>query len=306
MRHLAEEKNVPLHPDYLKIHETPLAPLDHLIIAYGGWPDAAESATNTIKYLLRKLEAKKFAEIDPEEFFVFTQERPRSSRTRDGRRRIHWPGNEFYYWTEEGRDDTRGIMFLLGTEPNLRWRTFSSIVADLAQQSGVKTVVHIGALLDAVPHTRPVRLTGSSTQPELQQALESASVGTSNYQGPTGISSAVMEACTAQGMGYASLWGHTSHYLQAAPNYRISHTLAQNLVRLLDLPVELSELKAAADTFDAEVVKAVTDDDQLTDYIRKLEDRYDESVTDSDMPDPSDVVHELEQFLRSRRSGETS
>ena len=88
--------------EHLIVHERPAVELEHLIIAYGGWPDAAESATNTVKYLLRQLGAKKFAEIDPEEFFVFTQERPRSSRTKDGRRRIHWPANEFHYWTPAG------------------------------------------------------------------------------------------------------------------------------------------------------------------------------------------------------------
>ena len=296
---------MPPHSDYLTIHETPDTKLDHLLIAYAGWPDAAESATNTIKYLLRKLQARKFAEIDPEEFFVFTQERPRSSRTRDGRRRIHWPANEFFHWTGHGTGNQTRLMFLLGVEPNLRWRTFSSIVADLAHQSGVKTVIHVGALLDAVPHTRPVRLTGSSTQPDLQKALDSASVGSSNYQGPTGISTAVMDACTRKGMGYASLWGNTPHYLQAAPNYRISYTLARSLVSLLNLPIDLSELSAAADTFDVEVARAANQDDQLTEYIKKLEDRYDESVTSSEMPDPAEVIHELEQFLRSQRGSGT-
>jgi proteasome assembly chaperone (PAC2) family protein len=289
------------HLEYLTVHESPDTKLDHLLIAYAGWPDAAESATNTIKYLMRRLQAKKFAEIDPEDFFVFTQERPRSSRTRDGRRRIHWPANEFYHWSGQGAGRQTSLMFLIGVEPNLRWRTFSSIIADLAQEHGVKNVIHVGALLDAVPHTRPVRLTGSSTQPDLQKALDSASVGSSNYQGPTGISTAVMDACTKQGMGYASLWGNTPHYLQAAPNYRISYTLAKSLVSLLDLPIDLTELSAAADAFDSEVGTAVSQDEQLTEYIKKLEDRYDESVSSSDMPEPADVVLELEQFLRSQR-----
>ena len=295
------EWKVPNIDEHLIIHETPSVALEHLIIAYAGWPDAAESATNTVKFLLRQLQAKKFAEIDPEEFFVFTQERPRSSRTRDGRRRIHWPANEFYYWSGASDNAGKGTMFLLGTEPNLRWRTFSRIVANLAQESGVRTVIHTGALLDAVPHTRQVRLTGSSTHRELQQALDSASIGSSNYQGPTGISSAVMEACTRQGMGYASLWGHTSHYLQAAPNYRVSYTLAQSLAGLLGLPVDLAELRSAAETFDAEVVRAVGNDDQISEYVKKLEDRYDESAGSSEMPDPQEVVRELEQFLRSER-----
>lgn len=289
--------------DHLTIHERPEGKLDYLLVAYGGWPDAAEGATTALKFLARRLGARKLAEIDPEEFYDFTRERPRSSRTRDGRRRVHWPANEFSYWRAPGQasGQERGLMFFIGVEPHLKWRSFARIVADLAAQHGVRTVVHVGALLDAVPHTRPVRLTGSSTQPDLQKVLDSASVTTSNYQGPTGIGSAVMEACAARGMGYASLWGHTAQYLQAAPNYRVSHTLAQNLVRLLDLPLDLTELQAAAETFDQEVAKAVAKDEQLPDYVKKLEDRQDAAAAASPMPDPADVVRELEQFLRSEQ-----
>ena len=162
-----------------------------IFIALAGWPDAAEAATSTIKYMRRKLEAKKFAEIDPEEFYVFTQERPRSGRTKDGRRRVHWPTNEFHYWKGPTNTQGKGIMFFLGIEPNLKWRTFSRIVADMAQQYQVQSVVHLGALLDAVPHSREVKLTGSSTQLDLQNVLDSVRVSTSRYRGPTGITSAI-------------------------------------------------------------------------------------------------------------------
>ncbi len=290
---------------YIHRHDQPDRQFEHLIMAFAGWPDAGESATAAIQYLMRRLNAAQFAEIDPEEFYDFTQERPRSSRTRDGRRRVRWPANEFSWWAA----GEQGLLFFVGVEPNLKWRTFSETIAGLARELGVKTVLHAGALLDAVPHTREIRLTGSSTLPALQQALDSASIGTSNYQGPTGISTAVMETCTKQGISYSSLWGHTPHYLHAAPNYRVSYTLARTLSRLLNLPADLSELRTAAENFDREVGQAVRQDDQLADYVRKLEDRYDESSADQGIPDPAEVVRELEQFLRSeqrRNPGELS
>ena len=282
---------------YIHRHDQPDRQFEHLIMAFAGWPDAGESATAALQYLMRRLNAAQFAEIDPEEFYDFTQERPRSSRTRDGRRRVRWPANEFSWWA----DGEQGLLFFVGVEPNLKWRTFSETIAGLARELGVKTVLHAGALLDAVPHTREIRLTGSSTLPALQQALDSASIGTSNYQGPTGISTAVMETCTKQGISYSSLWGHTPHYLHAAPNYRVSYTLARTLSRLLNLPADLSELRTAAENFDREVGQAVSQDDQLADYVRKLEDRYDESSADQGIPDPAEVVRELEQFLRSEQ-----
>lgn len=290
---------------YIHRHDQPDRQFEHLIMAFAGWPDAGESATAALQYLMRRLNAAQFAEIDPEEFYDFTQERPRSSRTRDGRRRVRWPANEFSWWAA----GEQGLLFFVGVEPNLKWRTFSETIAGLAREMGVKTVLHAGALLDAVPHTREIRLTGSSTLPALQQALDSASIGTSNYQGPTGISTAVMETCTKQGISYSSLWGHTPHYLHAAPNYRVSYTLARTLSRLLNLPADLSELRAAAENFDREVGQAVSQDDQLADYVRKLEDHYDESSADQGIPDPAEVVRELEQFLRSeqrRNPGELS
>ncbi len=291
--------------DYVTIHETPGVKLERLILAFGGWPDAAEGATTAVKFLQRKLRAKKFAELDPEEFYDFTQVRPYSSRTKDGRRRVRWPANEFYYATPEKGGLDQGMLFFQGVEPNLRWRTFAKTIADIAEECGVKTVIHVGALLDAVPHTRSVRLTGSSTHTDLQRALDAASIRSSKYQGPTGISTAVMEACCNRGMSYVSLWGHTSHYLQAAPNYRVSYTLAQTLSRLLDLNLDLEELRTAATTFDEEVVKAIAKDDQLAAYVRKLEGDYDESVGANEIPDPADVLRELEQFLKSeQRRGE--
>ena len=177
----------------MTVHDTPAKNLDYMVIVFSGWADAAEGATSAVKFLQRKLQSKKFADIDPEEFYDFSQTRPHSSRTRDGKRRIHWPANEFSYLTGGNADP--GIMVFNGVEPNLKWRTFSRTVAEVAKQHGVKTVIHVGALLDAVPHTRPVKLSGTASEPRLNEFLESQGIRSSNYQGPTGISSAVMDAC---------------------------------------------------------------------------------------------------------------
>lgn len=291
---------------YLTILQEPEVDLDCLIIAFAGWADAGESATSAIKFIQRQLAAKKFAEIDPEEFYDFTQTRPYTTRTREGRRRVQWPENEFSYWV--GADQSKGAMTFIGVEPNLRWRTYSKTIIELAEKHGVNKVIHVGALLDAVPHTRDVKLTGASSDPKLQQTLETSGIHSSNYQGPTGISSALMEACVNREIEYMSLWGHTSHYLQAAPNYRIGYTLTEYLSTLLDLQLDLSELKTAATTFDDEVVKAIARDDQLSAYVQKLEGQYDESLPVTEMPEPADMVRDLEQFLRSeqrRRPGDT-
>jgi len=285
--------------EHLIIHETPVKKLKHMVVVFSGWADAGEGATSAIKFLQRKLKSKKFAEIDPEEFYDFSQTRPYTSRTRDGKRRIHWPANEFSYLTDPRADS--GAMVFVGVEPNLKWRTFAKTVATVAKDHGVESVVHIGALLDAVPHTRPVKLSGTASESSLSEFLEGQGIRSSNYQGPTGISSAVMAACIEAGLEYTSIWGHTSHYLQAAPNHRVGSTLLEILLKLLNLPLDLAELKSAASVFNLEVEKAVAKDDQISSYVTKLEGQYDEAVAAIEIPDPAELVRDLEKFLRGEQ-----
>ena len=284
---------------HLIIHETPDKKLKHMVVVFSGWADAAEGATSAIKFLQRKLNSKKFAEIDPEEFYDFSQTRPYTSRTRDGKRRIQWPANEFSYLADPRADS--GVMVFVGVEPNLKWRTFAKTVATVAKDHGVESVVHIGALLDAVPHTRPVKLSGTASESSLSEFLEGQGIRSSNYQGPTGISSAVMAACIEEGLEYTSIWGHTSHYLQAAPNHRVGSTLLEILLKLLNLPLNLAELKSAASVFNLEVEKAVAKDDQIASYVTKLEGQYDEAVAAIEIPDPAELVRDLEKFLRGEQ-----
>ena len=285
--------------DFLSVDHQPDRKLTTLLIAFSGWADAAEGATSAVKFLKRKLKAQKFAEFDPEEFYDFTQTRPTTTRTRDGKRHIHWPANEFFHL--DNPDTGAGLMIFMGVEPNLRWRTYSQGIARLAHEQGVETVIHIGALLDAVPHTRPVKLSGTATRPDLSEFLEGREIRSSNYQGPTGISSSVMDACVKQGLGYSSIWGHTPHYLQAAPNYRVAYSLLQPLTRLLRLPLDLEELRGAASKFDDEVARAVQADEQIGSYVAKLEGQYDEKAAESNSLDPEELLRDVEKFLRGER-----
>ena len=291
---------------YVTINEKPEAEAKYLVASFKGWPDAGEGASSAIRYLIRKLGAKKFAEIDSEDFYDFTQTRPHTSIDSEGARVIKWPSNEFYFWA--GGETAEALMFFLGVEPNLKWKTYSRAIVDVARDSGVQTVIHIGSLLDAVPHTKDVEISGSSSVAELRSSMEGHNIGSSNYQGPTGITSALMEACGERGLNFASMWGHIPHYLQAAPNYRISYALVSNLSRLLTVQVALDELASAASTFDEEVEKAVSKDSQIGAYVQKLEQRYDETrlLLQGEMPKAEDLVKDLEEFLKEqqRRNGE--
>ncbi len=294
--------------DGLIEHRAPDAKLPTMITAFAGWPDAAEAATRAVRYLVRKLPARKFAEIDPEEFYDFTVTRPQTRMNRRGKRVIRWPRNDFYYFADS-EDESRNLLLFVGTEPNLRWRAYSNIIADIAVRSEVKLVVSLGALLDAVPHTREPRVTGRASSSELTGKVKWLGIQNSGYQGPTGIHTAFTDACNNRSLEHASIWGHSPHYVQTSPNPQVSHALLAKLNNLVDFDVDLEELYLAGQAFGEDVSKAITSQSDVGAYVSKLERRYDASYQseDEEIPEPDDMVRELENFLRTqRRPGDAS
>ena len=286
--------------EHLTVYKTPPVKAEYLITALAGWADAAEAATAGVRYLVRHFKAKRFAELDPEEFYDFSHVRPYTSLTRDDQRRLRWPANELFYCTT-GKPK-RGLLFFLGVEPSLKWRTYADTIVGLAQQWGVSTVVHAGAVLDAVPHTREMLLTGSSNRSDFTPKLEKHNLRPSNYQGPAGISSALMEACSRRELSFATVWGHTPHYIQAAPNYKASYSLLKVLSSLLGFKMDFSELESAAARYQEMVGGAIVQDSQLSTYVSKLEERYDDAQGEArEMPLPEEAVRDLETFLKERQ-----
>ena len=284
--------------DYLLNMQKPDKEVKNLIIAFRGWPDAGESATTALKYIVRDLDADKILDIDPEEFFDFSQQRPVVRSTESGNRTIIWPQNELFLAGTQPDDNQ--ILAFLGTEPNLKWKTFASIITDLCEAWGVDNVIQLGALMDAVPHTRETKISGSSTEPNIQNILTSHQIQRSTYQGPTGITTAISTALNQKGIHYTSIWGHTPHYLQAAPNHQISYQIVSFINRILNLNIDLKPLKTAEEHFLSELQKVILDDDQIGDYVKNLETRYDEVSPDTPLPEPSDLLSELEEYLKNR------
>ena len=286
--------------DGLIFHEEPEPRLPTMIVAFAGWPDAAESATRAVRHLVEKLPAKKFAEIDPEEFYDFTVVRPQTRQNEKGERELHWPANEFYYYAPE--EESKGLALFVGTEPSLRWRAFSNIMLNVAERCRVEFVVSLGALLDEVPHTREPRVTGRASSPELAQKVEWLGIRGSGYQGPTGIHTAFMDACIKQGMSHASLWGHSPHYVTVSPNPKVTYSLLARLRSLVDIEVDLEELRGAGEAYSTKVSRAIAKQVDVMAYVRRLEQRYDEAdAQSSDIPSPDAMVQELEDFLRSQQ-----
>jgi len=128
--------------DAVEFHREPPANVPTMVVAFGGWIDAGEAATGAMRYLVRQLAASPLAAIDPEDFFDFTQVRPVVRLTAEGQRTIRWPRSAFWTWQPpEGR---AGLLLFRGLEPQRRWRTYATLLLDVAAQCGVQRIVSLG------------------------------------------------------------------------------------------------------------------------------------------------------------------
>lgn len=288
----------------LQYTEHPILSNTVFLAAWGGWPDAAESATRSLRELVRQLSATKFASIDAEDFYDFAEQRPVITNESDGSRKLEWPKNEFYYWKSD--DGGRDLLIFIGVEPNLKWRTYAEIIHKVATESDTKLLVTVGALLDSVPHTRSPRVRGSSLHPDLGAGFEHIKYAVPTYEGPSGLTSVVMDRLDQDNVPCASIWGHSPHYLQVAQNPTLTHAILSEMQQFVAAPIDLSKLAVEAEEFDENLVRALADQQEIEGYVKRLEERYDSEEENRQSPEPAALVQELEDFLRQQRESDVS
>lgn len=285
--------------EYLKVDAQPGLKSPVAVCAFTGWNDAASAATNAARFIVRRLGARKFATIDAEPFYDFKEQRPTVRITARGDRDLNWPANEFFY----ARNPTgpHDIVVFIGAEPALRWRTFTAAHAELFREVGAEMVVSLGALLADVPHSRPVRVTGSVMDESLSAQLN---LQPSRYEGPTGIVGVLHTALRNEGLAGASLWANVPHYITTSQNPPATAALLRRLQPIVGMEWDLSELDAAAERFSDEVNTALSGNPEIEDYVRQLEQAVDagaDAEPASQLPRAEDVLLDIEHFLRERR-----
>jgi proteasome assembly chaperone (PAC2) family protein len=286
-----------------------------LVAAFSGWNDAADAASDGVRWLARSVGARVFATLDNEEYLDFQAARPTVELVDGVIREIQWPALAFSAGStpNNGRD----LVLLLGVEPNLRWPMFCEDVISVARATGCELVVTLGALLGDVPHTRRIRCTGSATDEVLSARL---GMQRSQYEGPTGIVGVLHDAARKVGFASASIWAPVPHYVATAPNPKATHALLERLGLLLDVGLELTDLEIAASAWERSVDEVVAGDADAKSYVERLEQRYDEAngldaatadddsetddeedwLDEDDLPSGESLAEDFERYLREQ------
>src|SRR5262245_7253300 len=280
-----------------------------LVAAFEGWNDAGDAATAATDWLVghcTNSEAPPFATSDSDAHIDYQSRRPRVQIVDGVVTELQWPLHACYAteWSE------RDVVVVRGIEPNLKWRDYCDGVISVARETRCTTVVTLGALLGDVPHTRPVRVTGSSNDPELVTEL---GLAVSRYEGPTGIVGVLTDACREAGLRTVSLWAPVPHYVASPPNPPATRALLERLSGVAGVPFTLDALDLSAEEWKVQVDRALTDNGEMQGYVEELERRLDAEdaerqgvvLGDDGIPSAEDLVDEVEQFLRDQEGNAT-
>jgi predicted ATP-grasp superfamily ATP-dependent carboligase len=287
----------------MEIEQIPELDRPNLIAAFQGWNDAGQSATTAVRYLIDSWKAEPFAKIDPEEYYSFTDTRPTIRIVDGSQRELSWPKSEFFFY--RGTDTSPAAVMLIATEPNLKWRSYCGEITRLARSVGARRLVTLGSLVTDAVHTRPVPLTGFSTDDGVQAKLASRGITRSTYEGPTGVVGVLHDACLRAELPAASVWAATPYYLGGTPNPKTALGLLDALDDVLELRLNLSEMRIVAEEFERQVSLAVRDNSEMQERIRALEEAHDASGgaarPSTELPPAGTIIADLESFLRQQR-----
>ena len=266
-----------------------------LLVGFGGWSDAGDAATTAVRFLGDAWGAQSFATLDPEHFYDFSTTRPHVQFDESDQREVTWPENTFASASVPGAD--LDVITLIGVEPQLRWRTFCEQIIGLARLFDARRVITFGALLAEVPHARPVSIFGVGHDAEVSRELD---LLPSRYEGPTGITGVLQTACREAGLAASSLWAAVPTYVPSAPSPKAALALVERANSMLGVATDNEELRDASEAYELEVSELVDDDEETSDYVRQLEERFDADEPRLLAEDAPRLVEEVERFLRDQ------
>jgi len=267
-----------------------------LLVGLTGWFDAGGVATTALAHVAPWDSSVIVGEIDPDPFYDFTQERPIVELVDGDTRHVSWPSNDFQVVRKGGAHD---LVVLSGVEPHLAWRTYAGCVVRVVERLGCEAVVTVGAMADAVPHTRPPLVVGSTASPELASRL---GLSSPTYQGITGLIGTLHVELEQRDIPTISLRVGVPHYLAHAEHPMAVGALVQHLMHVLGVPITV-DLSDQVDRWSALHDESISEDVQLRSYVALLEAEYDRRA-EAALRDADDLAARFEAFLREQRPDE--
>ncbi len=271
----------------------------HVFAMVRPWVDVGSVGTLTLNRLERYLGSKELGKLErPGNFFDFTRYRP-TIRLVKGVREVKIPNSVVRYaQTENGPD----YIFLHLLEPHANGEDYTDSILELVKRFGVKRYCRVGAMYDAVPHTRPLLITGNlGDVPQLKEVPHLRLRG-STYQGPTTIMNLLSEGVEQSEIESINFMVHLPQYVQLEEDYTGTSRMIEALSSVYaDIPADLAPVRRGQRQY-RELNATVERNSELKDLIQQMEAHYDaqvdsEQAAKEQTQGASNLSPEIERFL---------
>ena len=293
----------------LQFLEKPELRQPYLICGINGWVDGGEAATGTTQYLIKKLKAKKFAEMPLDRYHVFQVPGQLSLRPQikiaDGLLKQHvFPRNEFFYWVDP--HSAHALILYLGTEPNTNWEEYAENILNLAADYSASRIYVLGGVLDKTPHTREAGGFCDCTSKELRQEMLKYTMQSSNYEGPGSFSITMLHLSQKRKMPMVSIIARSTYYpefnIVIPRNPKAIKAVVLRLNSLFHLNMDLSDLDQEADELEVKLNFMASHNQEFQAYIEELEKEYVEVKYEAPLDlTANEAVQLAEEFLKETR-----
>ena len=271
----------------LIIHSQPKLDSPRLVLGLTGWMDGGEVSSGTVQCLVDKLSASRIAEIDPEDFYIFSFPgsmelsalfRPHVEIEEGLIKTYQEPQNKFYAAEKDN------LLLFVGKEPHLHWHEYTACVFDVIRRFDVKQVYFIGSVAGLVPHTRDPRISSSVSDSALKDKLLKYNFRFSNYQGPCSIINHMSLTAAVEGIAMVTMVAEIPAYVHGR-NPKCIEAVTRRLASLLGIDINLDDFRTVADELEKKLNEAIEERSELAEHIQKLEENYDKEVFDTEMGD---------------------
>jgi len=291
------------------IVEKPKLRRPYLICGISGWVDGGDAATGTTRYLVKKLKAKRFAEIPIDRFHIFQVPgqltlRPQI-RIEDGLLKEHvFPKNQFFYWLNPNADND--LILFLGTEPNLNWEEYAEAILRIAEEFAVVRIYLLGGVLDKTPHTREPGVSCACTSEPLNEEMQKYGMQLSNYEGPGRFGTTLLYICQQKQVPMVSITARATYYpefnIVIPRNPKAIRAVIRRLNSLLRLSLDFSDLDREAEEFEAKLDFMASHNPEFRTYLEELEKEFVEAKYEEPLDiSANEAVQIAEEFLKEKR-----
>ncbi len=215
----------------------------HVIATLRPWIDVNNVGTLALDGLEAQLGAKELGQLArPGNFYDFTRYRP-TVYQEGAARRLKIPNTVLSYADREKGHD---FVFLRMLEPHNLGEDYADSVLEVFKLLKVKRFCLLGSMYDAVPHTRPLLVSGRAAGKAAEQDLKKAGVQPSNYQGPTTITYLISQKAPELGIESLTFIVSLPQYVNTEEDYIGKMRLMEIMNLLYDVPIDKKDIEKAA------------------------------------------------------------